>query len=298
MAKRVKVQSNLSYSIEIIGARPPGPADAFHAMLRMAWWRALGVIAGGYVVINVIFALIYLNIGGLENATPGSFGDAFFFSVQTFGTIGYGVVHPVSTVANVVVVVESVTALITTALATGVIVVRFTLTKARMVFSEKIAVSPIDGVPTLQMRIGNDRSNQIYDAHMRLTLSRTSRTKEGQTYFRSVDLPLVRDRASALARSWNLLHRIDASSPLYGETPESLKASEAEISVSVSGIDDTSMQSVHARRVYEDSSIVWGVRLADVLSTTEDGDLRLDLRRFHEVVPTEPIEGFPYPAKT
>jgi inward rectifier potassium channel len=145
------------------------------------------------------------------------------------------------------------------------------------------------------IRLGNDRNNQIYDAQMRLVLMRTTTTAEGEKIYRSVDLPLVRDRATALARSWNIHHRIDDSSPLKGETPESLKAAEAEITVTVSGVDDTSMQSVHARFIYEHFSIEWGARLADVLADLPDGNLLLDLRRFHELVATQPTPSFPYP---
>ena len=294
MPTPIKIQPNLSYSIEILGARPAGFSDIYHALLRMKWWSALLVIATVYLLVNVLFGAIYFGIGGIENARDRSFVDAFFFSVHTFGTIGYGNMYPSSPAANAVVVAESITGLIATALATGLIFVRFSLTKARMVFGKQVAIGPMDGVPTLMIRLGNDRANQIFDAHMRLTLSMTTTTKEGTRFYRSVDLPLVRDRAAALARSWNVLHRIDASSPLAGHTPASLKDADAEINISVSGVDDTSMQLIHARHLYEATSIAWGARLADVLSETPEGNLVLDLRRFHDLVPTEPIEAFPY----
>jgi inward rectifier potassium channel len=287
MAKRQKFQPNLSYTFEVVGARRAEISDAYHAFLRMRWWQAIGFIVLAYLVLNTAFALVYLAVGGLENARAGSFADAFFFSVQTFGTIGYGMVHPASMVANIVVVVESITGLITTALATGLIFVRFSLTRARMMFSRHATIGPMDGVPTLMIRIGNDRSSQIFDAQMRVSISMTMQTKEGSTFYLSFELPLVRDRAAALARSWNLLHKIDAASPLAGHTAHSLGEAEAEIHVAVSGVDETSMQAVHARHIYEASSIVWNARLADVLSGTPDGNIVLDLRRFHDVVPVE-----------
>ena len=297
MARGVRVQTNLSYAIELVGARRAELSDLYHWLLRISWWKALLVIAAVYLALNVLFALLYLLTGGVANAEPGSFADAFFFSVQTFGTIGYGAMHPASAAANVIVVVESLVSLMTTALATGLIFVRFSLVKARIVFGEKAAIGPMDGVPTLMIRLGNDRSNQIYDAQMRASLMLTGFTKEGVKWYRSADLKLVRDRASGLARSWSMLHRIEADSPLRDLSPQSLQEQEAEITISVSGVDDTSMQAVHARHVYEHFSIVWGARLADVLSDTPEGNLVIDLRRFHELVPTEPIPGFPYPAR-
>src|SRR5262249_20689241 len=104
-----------------------------------------------------------------------------------------------------------------------------------------------------------------------------------------------RDRAHALARSWTVLHRVDPQSPLYGHTPESLAGIEAELTLAVSGTDDTSLQTVHARWRYSHQAIAWGYRLADIVSETPDGDLLLDLKRFHELTPTTPTDSFPWP---
>jgi inward rectifier potassium channel len=153
----------------------------------------------------------------------------------------------------------------------------------------------MDGTPTLMIRLGNDRNNQIYDAQMRVMLTITTRTAEGVPFYRNADLKLVRDRAPALARSWTILHQVDEQSPLHGQTPESLARVDAELLVSVSGVDDTSLQAVHARWTYEHPSIVWGSRLADILSETPEGDVLLDLRCFHDLTPTEPTESFPWP---
>jgi inward rectifier potassium channel len=261
----------------------------------MRWWSAIALIVLAYLIVNAVFALVYVRVGGIANAHPGSFADAFYFSAQTLATIGYGAMYPASPAANVVVVVETICGLLFTALATGLVFVRFSLTKGRIVFSTKVAIAPFDGVPTLMVRIGNDRSNQIYDAQMRAVLMTSSRTKEGVRFYRSADLPLQRDRATALARSWNILHAIDQKSPLHGHTPETLTEAEAEVTVTVSGTDDTSLQFVHGRHIYEARDVVWGARLADVISETESGDMILDLRRFHDLVATEPTAAFPYP---
>ncbi len=285
----------VSYTIRVVGARQPGFRDAYHALLRMPWWQVIAVIASIFLVLNALFAALYLVVGGVANARPGSFLDAFFFSVQTMGTIGYGAMFPASRAANAIVVIETIVGLLVTALATGLVFVRFSLTRPRIVFSHYASIGPMDGVPTLMIRLGNDRSNQIYDAQMRLMLTTTTRTPEGVPFYRTADLKLVRDRAPALARSWTVLHRIDEKSPLHGQTPESLASLEAELLVTVSGVDDTSLQAVHARWTYEHPLIVWGSRLADVLSETPDGNILLDLRRFHELTPTAPTESFPWP---
>jgi inward rectifier potassium channel len=162
-------------------------------------------------------------------------------------------------------------------------------------FSRVITISPMDGVPTMALRVGNERGNDIIDAILRASIVRSVPTAEGVPFYRTLDLQLVRDRAPSLNRSWSVLHRIDEKSPLFGETPETLRASEAEITISLSGTDDTTLQPVHARHTYEDTSIVWGARPVDVLSETAEGDLLLDVRKFHDIEPTEATPDFPYP---
>jgi inward rectifier potassium channel len=154
----------------------------------------------------------------------------------------------------------------------------------------------MDGIPTLMIRVGNERRNQIVGATFRATLMRTTRTAEGVTVYRTDDLALTRDRAPALNRSWMILHHLGPTSPLHGQTPESLAACDAELTLAVAGTDDTSLQPVHAQHTWLHHEIVWGARLADVISETAEGDLLLDLRRFHELTSTEPSEAFPYGA--
>jgi inward rectifier potassium channel len=284
------------YEIHIVGGAPRGLRDLYHGMLRVPWWAALLTVVGGYLGLNVLFAAVYLATGGIANAAAGSFADAFFFSVQTMGTIGYGSMYPATRAANAVVAAESVTGLVVTALATGLVFARFSQTRARVVFSAHATIAPVDGVPTLMMRVGNERRNVIIDASFRAMLMRTTRTAEGFTVYRTVDLKLVRDRAPGLARAWLVLHRIEPGSPLHDETRESLAASDAELTLTVSGVDDTSLQLVHARHTWLTSSIAWGARLADIVSETPEGGIQLDLRRFHEIVPPPPSAAAPAPA--
>ncbi len=287
--------NQLSYSFRVIGGHRPGVRDAYHAFLKMPWWGAIAAIVSTYLILNALFALLYMATGGVAHAAKHSFLDAFFFSVQTMGTIGYGAMYPETRLANTVVVAESVAGLLLTAIATGIVFVKFSQTRGKILFSERVAIGPLDGVPTLMLRLGNERNNSIYDADMRLTLIRTRRTAEGLAFYQNEDLKLVKDRAPTLSQSWMMQHRIDATSPLHGATPESLDSTEAEIQVALSGIDDTSLQPVHGRHTYERFSIVWGARLADVLSETPEGDLVLDLTKFHVLEPTQPTGEFPYP---
>jgi inward rectifier potassium channel len=290
---RREIVKTPGYDIVLLGGKRPGLRDLYHALLRMPWWGTLIVIVGGYLALNAIFATVYLLAGGVANLQPGDWLGAFFFSVQTMGTIGYGVMYPTTRLANVIMVAESVTGLVATALATGLVFVRFSQTRPRVLFSARVAIGLLDGVPMLMLRVGNERRNSIVDANFRVTLTRTTRTSEGVLIYRAVDLVLVRARAPALSRLWSIMHRIEPGTPLHGETPESLAAKDAELSVEVMGIDDVSLQPVFARQNYMHTNVVWGARPADAITETQS-EMIVDLRKFHDLEPTEATDGFPY----
>ncbi len=283
------------YEIRILGAPRTPLRDFYHALMRLSWPSTIAVVVLVYFTVNVVFALLYVWAGGIAQARPGSLQDAFFFSIQTMGTIGYGAMYPASGAANWLVAVESATSLLLVALATGLVFAKFSRPNARLLFSREATISPMNGVPTLSFRISNLRSNRIVEAQIRVALVRTERLHEGGVFYRMVDLKLVRERAQ-LARSWQVLHQLDESSPLFGETPESLAEKEAELSITVAGLDDTWMQTVVAEHRYANSRILWGSKHADVLSE-EQNLLILDLRKFHDVLDTEPTDSFPYPRR-
>lgn len=281
--------------VTVVGAPKVALSDFYYLFLRVRWSLAIAAITVAYLALNAVFAGLYLLTGGVEHVEPGSFFDAFCFSVQTMGTIGYGAMYPVSRAANMVMIGESVTSLIVTALATGLVFAKFSRSSARVAFSQHAVISPMNGVPTLMLRVGNERGNQILEATIRVSLIRTEVTQEGTKFYRLYDLHLARERSSAVARSWTIMHTIDADSPLYGATPETVIRDEIELLASLVGTDDTSLQPVHARRRYVDSEIIWGARHADILTEDENANMILDVRKFHDLVPTKPIEGFPYP---
>jgi inward rectifier potassium channel len=292
--KRVR-EPGADYEIRIVGDRRQPLRDFYHSLLERPWWVTIAAISGAFLTANALFALVYLTVGGVAHAAPSSFRDAFFFSVQTMGTVGYGAMFPESTGANVVVTAEAITGLTLTALATGLVFAKFSRSTARLIFTENATISLLNGVPALSFRLGNERGNEIVDAQLKVVLVRTERTAEGKTFYRMLDLTLTRQRALSLSRSWNVVHVIDVGSPLYGETPASLAAKEVELQVQVIGLDDATMQMVHGGHRYFARQILWGHRMADVLSETPDGHLLLDLRKFHDVEPTDPTADFPYP---
>jgi inward rectifier potassium channel len=293
--QRPFVNPGADYQIQVVGHRPTPLRDFYHALVRMPWWATFATIGAVFLAANGLFGLGFLATGGVAHAARGSFVDAFYFSVQTMGTIGYGAMYPESHRANMLVVFESLVSLIFTALATGLVFAKFSRSTARLEFSREAVIGPVNGVPTLAIRVGNARGNQIVDTQIRVMVVRTEQLEEGGTFYRMIDLALTRKRALTLSRSLTVQHPIDAASPFYQLSPEEARRRELEIHVLVVGLDDTTMQTVHGLHQYYTPQIRWGARHADVLSQPNEQLVVLDLRRFHDVEPTRPTPDFPYP---
>jgi inward rectifier potassium channel len=271
------------------GVAPRRLRDVYHLALNAPWSLLLASFAGVYVVVNALFALAYVAGGDtIANARPGSFVDAFFFSVQTMATIGYGALAPRTFYANVLVAIEAFLGVLSFALATGLFFAKFSRPTARVLFSRVAIVAPRDGVRSLMLRMANERANQILEAQVHIALARTEITLEGERVRRLYDLALLRTRTPLFVLTWTVIHPIDEQSPLFGATPESLREAEGEIIVSVMGIDETFSQPIHARYSYVADEIVWDARFADIMSRLPDGRRLVDYAQFHEVIALTP----------
>jgi inward rectifier potassium channel len=268
-----------------LGQRPSLVRDLYHSLITRSWPVLFLLVAAMFLTINSLFALAYLaRDGAIANARPGSFADAFFFSVHTFATIGYGTMSPAGLYGNLVVTVEALFGLLGFALATGLVFAKFAQPTAHVLFSRRAVIALRDGRPALMFRMANERANEIVEAHLRVVLVRDERSAEGETIRRLIDLPLLRDQTPLFSLTWTAVHPIDAASPLRSETAATLAACEGEIIVVLTGIDATFSQTVHARHSYGYDEIVWNGRFTDVLSTLPDGRRAIDYSRFHEVV--------------
>ena len=260
--------------------------DWYHFLLVSSWPRLLALMAGAFVTTNSVFACAYL-LGrqSIAHAREGSFADAFFFSVQTMATIGYGSMAPQTLYANVLVAIEAMVGLLGLAVVTGLVFAKFSRPTARVLFSRVVVLTKRDGVPSLMFRMANQRGNQIVEARIHVVLALTETTPEGETLRRLYDLRMAREQNALFALSWTGIHPINEASPFYGATKESLAASEAEIIVSLTGIDESFSQTVHARHSWVVDEIVWGARFVDILSRLPDGRRQVDYRQFHAVEP-------------
>jgi inward rectifier potassium channel len=268
----------------VLGDRRAILRDAYHIFLRIRWSAALGGFAAIFFAINLLFGLAYYLSDGIASA-DGSFFDALSFSVQTFATIGYGKLYPESHLAQWIMIVESLVSVVITALATGLIFAKFARPTTRITFSKRAVITNHDGERMLIFRVGNRRSNIIVEATIHVVAVFTALTAEGKTFYKAVDLKMVRDRQVGMTRGWTVMHPITADSPLFGADAARMKELELELYISLTGIDDVSVQTVHALHRYLDGDIHHDHHLADTLVPLDNGEFLVDITRFHDVIP-------------
>lgn len=280
-ARKIRQQGSTFY---VIGEVRRPLRDTYHWFLKAPWPVSLAAIALAFLVANFGFAGLFMAVGGVEGSN-GSFGDSLSFSVQTMATIGYGVMHPTAAATHAVVIAESMFAIVFSALATGLAFAKFSRATARIGFSAVAVITRHEGKPTLMFRVGNQRGNLIIEANVHVVAVMTTLTQEGETFYRAIDLPLVRDRQVGMARGWTVMHVIDEQSPLHELDAAGLARAELELAVSLTGIDDITMQTVHTLHQYMDRDIRIGHRFEDTLQILPDGAFLLDLRKFDQTVP-------------
>ncbi|MGC1388367.1 MAG: ion channel [Steroidobacteraceae bacterium] len=268
------------------GIARPVLQDLYHYFMTVSWPRVFGTIAVLFLAFDTLFGCLYALVPGcIANLNPPGFAGAFFFSVETLATVGYGDMHPQTLYGHVVAMIEIFIGLMMLALITGLMFARFSRPRARFLFARNAVVRPIDGRSTLMFRTANARQNVVQEASAQLRMLRNDVTREGFRIRRIIDLPLVRSQHPVFALGWNIMHVIDEASPLKTETPDTLHQSAATFILSVSGTDETTGQMLMARAEYPSTAIRWSETFRDILEVAEDGTIFIDYGRFHDIEP-------------
>jgi inward rectifier potassium channel len=261
-------------------------ANLYLKLIDTTWPRFLLVVVAVFLLVNMLFAGIYLAIGidRLQGAEPemSAFANAFYFSVHTLTTVGYGNVYPRGGWANSVSALEAAAGLMIFALVTGLLYGRFSRPSARILFSGHALVTPYQDGTSLQFRITNARSNVLMNLEARVLLM-TVDSNDSQLKRSYADLPLERRGVYFFPLTWTIVHPIDSNSPLYGKTREDLARLSAELLILIQGFDDTFSQVVHSRYSYRHDEIVWGAKFVPAFSIDPKGDLVLEIDRIHEM---------------
>jgi inward rectifier potassium channel len=261
--------------------------DLYHWLLRANWGFVILAFFASYLATNAIFACLFLAGGPCFGVAEPRFFDAFMFSVQTYATIGYGVMAPTTTWAHGLVAVESFVGVLSAGMMTGLMFAKFARPTSRIAFARRAVIAPREGVPTLQVRMANERASEILSARAELFLIRDEVSAEGQHLRRFVPLRLERDASPLFALSWTLLHPIDAHSPLSGLNEDNAASRIVGLSVLVQGTDDTSSSPVLARYYYQPSDLAFGLRFADMMERRPTG-MHIHHDRLDDLVVPDP----------
>jgi len=262
---------------------------AYSNLVSTTWNRFFLFVAISYLMLNGFFAVGYVlcGQGGLVNTLDtgiySPFLKAFFFSIHTSATIGYGSTVPVGVPTNILVALESVVSLLGLAVVTGLVFARFSRPVADILFSKNALMTYLGDLRSFQFRIVNARNNQIIDLHVRLLVSRFENNASGAAVRRYYPLRLERESVVFFPLSWTIVHPIDRDSPLFGVTEEQLCASGAEFLILLTGMDETFSQVVNARSSYRANEIIWDAKFADIFVYDPEGRMAgVDIKRFHD----------------
>jgi inward rectifier potassium channel len=261
--------------------------NAFHYLINISWTKFLLIVFAGFVCVNLFFAILYqlAGIQNLSNAAAGdglqSFLNTFFFSVQTFATVGYGGIRPTGIFSNIIASLESMTGILSFALATGLLYGRFSKPSAKIIFSDKAIITSFKEGKALMFRVANSRDNILMEmeANAMMTFLDKSDSRYTRRYY---PLKLEIKFIYFFPLPWTIVHPIDEDSPLYGKTAKDLKEQEAELLIMVKGFDDSFSQHVISRSSYKHNEIDWNVKFVRAYSTDETGETIVDLEKVSE----------------
>ena len=255
----------------------------YHSLLDLSWPRCVGCLFGAYVLLNSLFAGLYL-LGGacVAEMPPGSFPSAFFFSVETLATVGYGHMYPVTLYGHLVTTVEIMVGMFGLAVVTGLIFVRFSRPTARFEYSRSLVVSNFDGQPALTFRVANLRHQAVVEAEFRLTLMRNERVMENEEVRRFHELKMLMSRLTLFPAAITLRHIIDEQSPLHGVTPEALESGDCRFVASIVCVDTVIPAPVQSQHDYSWRDVRFGHRFAEIWQGGHGGRWTVDYGKLHD----------------
>jgi inward rectifier potassium channel len=260
--------------------------DPYHFIATMSWPMFFLCLVVSELLINSGFALLYIAVpGSIVNVPAGSFIDAFFFSIETLATVGYGTMVPATRYGHVISAVEIVCGIVYTAVVTGVIFIRFSKPKAKIIYAERPVVANHNGVPTLMIRIANGRTHMLTDASVRLSALMLESTPEGQRFRRMKSLELSLSHFPLFALTWTLMHKIDDKSPLHGRSANDVTRDGIRLMLSIEARDPALSVQIYDLKSYPAEAIAFGMRYSDAVSWDDEGRTSADIRRVSMIEP-------------
>lgn len=277
-----------SFNVDRDGLSVVRSMSLYHWLITISWTKFILLTLVFYMSVNVVFGWAYYAAGpdalnGTESTTfTEHYWNCFFFSVETFATIGYGALNPRNPAANILMTVESFFGFVSVAMITGLLFARFARPNAKILYSDNAVVAPFKEGKALMVRIINQRSSQLINIEAQIIFS-LMKERHGKRIRQYHSLPLDRQKVTFFPLHWTIVHEIDEKSPLHGMDEESLKDAETEMFVLISATDETYSQTVHSRSSYRFNEIVWNARFKDIFIPGANGKaIGVNMERIHE----------------
>jgi inward rectifier potassium channel len=259
--------------------------DPYHFAVSLTWPGFLLMFVILELALNTLFATLYLlQPGAIANAKPGSLADAFFFSLETLATVGYGVMAPATLYGHIISAIEIICGMAFVAIMTGLTFVRFSRPRGRrLLWAEKAVVTTHNSKRTLMIRLANDRASMLTNASARLSALIAERSQEGKSFRSVYDLPLLRPRLPVFPLTWTVMHPIDEASPLYRYRHRDYAEADIRLFLSILATDSALAAQIGDMKDYGPADVVFGMRYADAVSRDERGNTIADLDRLSEL---------------
>jgi len=275
-----------TFNVHKIGV-PGNIRDTYQTLIKMSWTKFFVLTFVFIILLNILFAITYVFIG-VEDLVGDQEGDiwqnlteAFFFSFQTFTTVGYGHISPVGKLMNFVAAIESATGLMVFAIITGLLYGRFSRPSMRLLFSKNAIIAPYRDGWGLMFRVVNLRNSTLLEvgANVALTMHIKEGNENKRKYYR---LKLEIDKIEYFPATWTIVHPLDEKSPFNALDLNNLAKEDLEIIIQLKAFDDTFAQHVHSRYSYQGSEIIVGAKFKPASRVDESGDLIIPLDEFHD----------------
>jgi len=257
-------------------------SDFYYHLLRISWFKFLTLLISFYLLINTFFASLYFFLpSSIKNVQASSFWDTWIFSFQTSTTLGYGYLYPTNTLTNIIAVFDVISGILFVAVATGIAFTKLSRPSSKILFSKNVLITNYNGRPSLLLRIGNQRANEIIDAEVCMIALVSQVSPEGVSMRRMLDLKLEKNKTPLFSLSWTLMHTIDEESPLYNLKQDDYINEDIRFIISFTGIDDVFSATIHDRHIYSSEKVVFDKYFQDILGKDDKGNSTIDYSKFH-----------------
>ena len=284
---RRMINADGSYNVIKKGSAK-GIRDIFKYLVEISWTWFFTILFVGYIIFNLIFSLIYTyfgpeNILGLDSENGSVFFQTFFFSIQTFTTVGYGTLAPLGIATQIVASIEAFVGFLSFSLATGLLYGRFSRPRSKIKFADNFVFSKYEQGYSFKFKLTNLRDVVLQDVEAKIITMFNKKNENGQLVRTYYELPITLPKIDIMALTWTLVHKIDEESPFWNKSKEEIISQHPEFLIFVNGFDEIYSERTRARKSYVVKDILWNKNFATNFKSLENGKLLMDVRDLNNV---------------